>query len=311
MPIESPINSSPKSNHARKNSRESAAQTAGDAFASKPAIPNPGASGTSASQAGQRRLSGAFLISLDRIEADPFQPRKKVDSQHIVELSSSIAKLGVLQPISVRFVEEVNRYRIIAGECRYQAAKQAGLAEIPCWVRTPEQKQILLEQVVENWQRSDLSAMDLAESLGILRDANGYTQVELTEITGKSKGEISRILSLLELDPEVQQLARQDVTGLVSRRHLYAMRDFPVSRQIKLISGIQDGRYTAESIEVLAKNSGQKATSTGRLTNWQRRTFKTRHATVSFQFRKPEVNGHDVIEALREIKRQVGEDGVV
>ena len=251
------------------------------------------------------------MIQLARIEPDPDQPRKKVDSQHVVELSSSIAKLGVLQPISVRFVEEVDRYRIIAGECRFQAAKQAGLTEIPCWVRTPEQKQILLEQVVENWQRSDLSAMDLAESLGILRDANGYTQVELAEITGKSKGEISRILSLLELDPEVQQLARQDSTGLVSRRHLYAMRDFPVARQIKLVSGIQDGRYTAESIEVLARNADNKASPTGRLTNWQRRTFKTRHATVSFQFRKPEVNGHDVIEALREIKRQVAEDEIV
>lgn len=178
-------------------------------------------------------------------------------------------------------------------------------------MRTPERKQILLEQVVENWQRSDLTAMDLAESLGILRDANGFSQVELAEITGKSKGEISRILSLLELDPEVQQLARQDTTGLVSRRHLYAMRDFPVARQVKLVAGIQDGRYTAETIELLAKNKESKPTSTGRLTNWQRKTFKTRHATVSFQFRKPEVDGHDVIEALREIKRQVAEDGMV
>ncbi|WP_146402651.1 hypothetical protein [Planctomycetes bacterium CA13] len=64
-------------------------------------------------------------------------------------------------------------------------------------------------------------------------------------------------------------------------------------------------------VELLGKNESQKPTESGRLTNWQRRTFRTRHATVAFTFRKPEINGHDVIEALREIKRQIGEDGVV
>ena len=167
-----------------------------------------------------------------------------------------------------------------------------------------------MEQVIENWQRSDLSPFEIADSLGILRDANGYTQVQLAEFTGKSKGEISKILGLLELDPEIQKLAREDQTGLVTRRHLYAIRDFPVARQIKLVTGIKDGRYTAEALELLHKNDREKQSTTGRLNNWQRRSFRTRHATVSFQFRKPEVDDHDILEAIGEIRRQVGEDNV-
>ena len=226
-------------------------------------------------------------------------------------MAASIKELGVLQPISVRYVSEVDRYRIIAGENRFQAAKQAGLKELPCWERTPEQNQILLEQVVENWIRADLPPFDLADALGVLRDANGYTQVQLAKTTGKSQGEISKMLGLLELDPEVQSLAREDRTGLISRRHLHAIREFPVARQIKLLAGVKDGRYTAEALETLHANQQQKASATGRINNWQRRTFKTRHATVRFEFRKPDVGGHDIIEALREIKRQVAEDGAV
>ena len=233
-----------------KNSRESAALTANEAFTQKPAIDPLSPPTSSPAQQGKRRLRGAFYISIDRIEPDPDQPRKTFDSQRVAELASSIKSLGVLQPITVRYEAEADRYRIIAGENRFQAAKQAGLKELPCWERTPEQNQILLQQVVENWVRSDLNPFELADALGLLRDANGYSQVELAATTGKSKGEISKTLALLELDPEVQKLAREDQTGLVSKRHLYAIREFPIDRQIKLIAGIKDGRYTAEALEL-------------------------------------------------------------
>ena len=175
-------------------------------------------------------------------------------------------------------------------------------------MRSPQQNQILLEQIIENWQRSDLNPYELADSLGRLRDANGYTQVQLAETTGKSKGEISKILSLLELDPEIQKVAREDSSGMVTRRHLYSIRDFPVARQLKLIAGIQDGRYTAEAIDLIRESDRKNRSDTGRLSNWQRRTFRTRHATVSFQFRKPEISDDDIMEALREVRRQVSED---
>lgn len=214
----------------------------------------------------------------------------------------------------MRLVEHADgpkRYRIIAGECRYTAARQAGLTELPCWVRTPQQERVLLEQVVENWQRSDLNPFELADSLGILRDANGFSQKQLAEMTGKTPGEISKILSLLDLDPEVQRLARDDASGRVTRKHLYAVRDFPIDRQLKLVAGIQDGRYTAESLELLRQKLANRPSPTGREHNWQRRTFKTREATVSFTFRKASVDGHDILNALRQVKRQVADDGVI
>ena len=248
------------------------------------------------------------MIELNRIDPDPDQPRRSFDSQHIIELAASISKFGVLQPISVRLDTETDRYRIIAGECRFQACKQAGLNEIPCWVRSPEQNEILLQQIVENWQRSDLNAYELADSLGRLRDANGYTQVQLAEYTGKSKGEISKILSLLEIDPEIQQIVRQDPSGAVTRRHLYAMRNFPAARQLKLIPGIQEGRYTAEAIERISQHHARKKNEPGGIKPWQHRTFKTRHAIVKFQIHKPEVSDEDLLEAIREVKRQIADD---
>lgn len=223
------------------------------------------------------------MISLERIEPDPDQPRKQVEPTHLEELAQSIAALGVLQPISVREVPGADRYRIVAGECRYRAAKLAGQTEIPAWIRTPEQKQVLLEQVVENWQRSDLSPFELADSLGILRDANGYSQQELSKITGKSKGEISRILRLLELAPEVQQVARQDSSGRIARRHLYAMRDLPVSEQLELLHEIQQGNHTTESVEQRVQN---KATPLPTKAETRRLSEKIRtsHATITIQF---------------------------
>lgn len=216
-------------------------------------------------------------------------------------------ELGVLQPISVRYVEESDQYRIIAGECRFTAAKRAGLQEIPCWVRSPEKSRILLEQVVENWHRSDLNAFELADSLAILRDSNGFTQQQLAETTGKSPGEVSRLLSILDLPPKVQSLARNDESGRLSKRHLYALRSFPEDRQIRLLRKVQDGRYTAETLESLAAPV-PSVSETGRRSNWQYRTFRTKQAEVRLVFRKPEITGHDILQALREVREMVAED---
>ena len=103
-------------------------------------------------------------------------------------------RLGILQPITVRYIETENIYRIITGERRYHAACEAGLAEIPCWVQSPKEEEVLLHQIVENWQRLDMHPYDLADALARLRDANGYSQQDLARETGKSEGEISKLL---------------------------------------------------------------------------------------------------------------------
>ena len=174
-------------------------------------------------------------------------------------------------------------------------------------MRTPRDSEILLQQIVENWQRSDLNPFELAESLAILRDSNGYSQQQLAETTGKSKGEISKLLSILELSPEVQSVVRSDATGRLSKRHLYALRSFSEARQLRLVASIQAGRHTAESIERLA-GPASSPSETGRKVNWQRRIFDTSSARVTFVFRKSEISGQDILKSLHEIRRLVAED---
>lgn len=256
---------------------------------------------------GRRRLSGAFLIDIDRIETDPNQPRKNIRPDYLDELTQSIRAHGVLQPISVRYVEASNRYRIVAGECRFTAAKLAGLSELPCWVKTPKDSEVLVQQIIENWVRSDLNAFELADSLAILRDANHWTQNELAEQTGKSKGEISKLLSILELDAEVQSIARSDSHGRISKRHLYAISRLPVTQQKTVLARVQRDNLTAVDVERIAAREAKRSEETARGgPPVFRRSFRTSRAHVSFVFRSNDISDDDVLHALHEVRRQLG-----
>ncbi len=255
---------------------------------------------------GRRRLSGAFSIDIDRIETDPNQPRKRIDGAYLDELTQSIRRHGVLQPISVRYVDETNRYRIVAGECRYTAAKRAGIDSLPCWVKSPKENEILVHQIVENWVRSDLNAFELADSLAILRDANRWTQQQLAQQTGKSKGEISKLLSILSLDPSVQNVARQDETGRISKRHLYALSRLPVPLQGSLLKRIKREDLTAVDVERFAEREARRReTGDARGSRTFRRSFRTSRAHVTFTFRTDTIGDEHVLEAIQEIKRQL------
>jgi ParB family transcriptional regulator, chromosome partitioning protein len=207
---------------ASKGTATAAAEAAGRAFGEQPSLPLSSDASPSASPEGRHRLVGAFVIDLSRIRPDRAQPRKNLDTEQQRELNASVKRIGILQPITVRFIETENVYQIIAGERRYRAAKEAGFTEIPCWLRTPDEHDILLHQIAENWQRAELHPYDLADALASLRDAYGYSQKELANWTSKPESEISRLLSLLKLNPAVQQAARKDETGSFTKRHLVA-----------------------------------------------------------------------------------------
>ena len=255
---------------------------------------------------GRRRLTGAFYIDISRIRPDPNQPRKKIDATYLRELTASVKTLGLLQPITVRYVESHNHYRIITGECRYTAAKIACLPEIPCWVKTPKADEILLEQIVENWQRSDLNPFELADSLAILRDANGYSQQELAKHTGKSEGEISKILSIHSIDPKAQKVARSDTSGRVTKRHLYAITRLDPPSQLRLIERIQSYELSAIDIErFVARRLKSKQSADNRGPRYARRQFTTLVGRVIFHLRKPEITDDDVLAAITEIEQQL------
>lgn len=211
-------------------------------------------------------------------------------------------RLGILQPITVRFLEAEDVYQIITGERRYHAACEAGLPEIPCWVQSPKEEEVLLHQIVENWQRLDMLPYDLADALARLRDANGYTQKNLARETGKSEGEISKLLSLLDFDPAVQKLARSDQSGRITRRHLFVIRELSAESQLGFLTKVQqEGTTVADLEHIVARKraliTGQRRR--GAPVSYHR--YKTSHATVSFTFRKKDITTTDLLTAIDEV----------
>jgi ParB family chromosome partitioning protein len=285
---------------------EAALSKAGQTFSSPPALPLPDDSPPPASLEGRRRLGGAFAIARDRVRPDPNQPRHRFDTDAQKEINDSVKRLGIIQPITVRFIEADGIYQVITGERRYHAACEAGLSEIPCWVQEPKEKDVLLHQIVENWQRLDMHPYDLADALARLRDANGYSQRDLARETGKSEGEISKLLAILDLDPAVQKVAREDVNGRFTRRHLYALRDLPPQEQLSFIHRAQRETIPAADMEEMAAK--RKEALTGRRRRGapvSHHRFSTSQALVSITFRKKDVSAEDILSALNEARAQV------
>jgi len=156
---------------------------------------------------------GFSLIDIDQISPDPDQPRKVFDDEALAELSASIRKKGVLQPVIVRR-DGSGRVWLVAGERRYRAAKMAGQSKIPAIFTKGDPREIAL---IENIQRENLKPMEEAEALARLMETHGYRQEHLCGIVNKSKSMISEILSLTRLPEEIRHDARN---SSLSRRIL-------------------------------------------------------------------------------------------
>jgi ParB family chromosome partitioning protein len=257
---------------------------------------------------GYRPLCGALLIERSRIRPDPNQVRRHVDAEAQKELNDSVKRHGILQPITVRLVKPENVFQIVAGHRRFAAACAAGLIEVPCWVQSPREEEVLLHQIVENWQRLDMHPYDLADALVRLRDGKGYSQRDLARETGKSECEISKFLALLELAPEVQQIAREDETGRITRRHLYAVRNLPPEEQLQVICRAQQEGMRATDVEKLvAKRAESPTAHKPRDASASRRRFETTHAIVTLAFDKTDVTSDDILAAFEEARRQVSQ----
>jgi ParB family chromosome partitioning protein len=254
-------------------------------------------------QRGRERLKGAFLIELDRIRPDPAQPRRNVQDETLPELAASITRLGVVQAISVRYMADDDIYQIISGERRFQATKLAGLPSIPCIVTNPEESDILVQQIVENWQRAALHPFEIADALAQLRDNNKYTQKRLAEETGKSEGEVSKLLRLLELSPAVQKEARADPSGTLSFKHLYQIARLGTEEQTVVASSARQQRLTAEETEVLVRKTiERRTTAPKRGAPVTRVQYVTTKAKIVLTFRKQQVSQAEILAALDEAR---------
>jgi ParB-like chromosome segregation protein Spo0J len=177
---------------------------------------------------------------------------------------------------------------------------------VPVWVKTPKSEEILLQQIIENWTRSDLNPFELADSLAQIRDANGYNQTQLATATGKNKSEISRLISLLDIHADVQKFAREDDSRRITKRHLFAVARLDTDQQKRLLQRIRTDDWTALDAERhVARLQKPASNETRKGAPVTRRRYATNNANAVLTFRKKDVCDDDVLLALSEIEDQI------
>ena len=197
-------------------------------------------------------VSGNTNIRLESIEANPYQPRTKFDEESLMELAKSIVTYGLIQPVTVRPVGS-GKYQLISGERRFRAAQMAGLTEIPAFVRTVDDALSIQMALVENIQRADLNAIEIAMSYQMLIDECHFTQEELGAKVGKTNTTISNYLRLLKLSTPVQVAVRDSQISMGHARALVAVEDEAL--QAKLVQQIVKDSLSVRQTETLVKKT--------------------------------------------------------
>jgi ParB family chromosome partitioning protein len=159
----------------------------------------------SPAQPAPARAGSVQFISIEQVTPNPNQPRRDFEATALMELSQSIEREGIIQPLLVRETGP-NEYQIIAGERRWRAAKSAGLTEVPAIVRTADDDQALELAIVENIQREDLNPIELAMAFQRMAAELGLSHDQIGQKTGKQRVTITNAVRLLQLPPDVQQM---------------------------------------------------------------------------------------------------------
>lgn len=189
-------------------------------------------------------------VPLQQIEANPNQPRREFDPVALEELASSIRQLGIVQPITLRQVDH-DRFQIIAGERRWRASQLAGLTTIPAYIRTIKDENVMEMALVENIQREDLNAIEIALAYEHLLEKSVMTQEKVAERVGKSRPAIANYLRLLKLPAQVQMALQKKEIDMGHARALLSL-DSP-SLQLKVFREIQKNDYTVRRVEEVCK----------------------------------------------------------
>ena len=189
-------------------------------------------------------------IPLQHIEANPEQPRRDFDETALSELAASVKMHDIIQPITVSKIPG-GKYRIIAGERRFRAAKIAGLSDVPVYVRESENSKILELALLENLQREDLNAIEIALSYRQLMEELNYTQEQLAERMGKERSTVTNYLRLLKLPPDIQAAVRN---GRISMGHARALINVDVvDKQLYIFNQIKEKELSVRQTEELVR----------------------------------------------------------
>lgn len=194
-------------------------------------------------------------INVDKISVNPFQPRSNFNNSSLQELSVSIKNIGIIQPITVRKIDN-NTYQLISGERRLRACKEIGLKQIPAFVREANDQDSLEMALVENIHRQDLDAIEIAISYQRLIEEINLTQEELSDKIGKNRTTISNYLRLLKLDPIIQSGIRD---GFISMGHGRALININSNKvQLNIYKKIISKNLSVRNTELLVRDLKEK-----------------------------------------------------
>lgn len=189
-------------------------------------------------------------VKIERIVANPHQPRTHFDEDALVELATSIRELGVISPITLRKNED-GTYLIIAGERRFRACKQVGLKTIPAYVKTAADEQVMEMALIENIQREDLNAIEIALTFYRLMEEYKLTQERLSDRVGKKRTTIANYLRLLRLPAEIQMGIKDKKIDMGHARAILGISE--PAAQLQLYEGIVGNDYSVRKVEELVR----------------------------------------------------------
>ncbi|WP_075349565.1 ParB/RepB/Spo0J family partition protein [Algoriphagus marinus] len=194
--------------------------------------------------------TGIFEIPVTQIQVNPYQPRVYFDKEALLELSESIKVQGIIQPITVRKLD-TDEYQLISGERRFQASKLAGLTEIPAYVRTANDQQMLEMALIENIQRENLNALEIAQSYQRLLAECDLKQEELGDRVGKNRTTVNNYLRLLKLPPTIQAAIRDQRLSMGHARALINIEN--VDKQLAIFNKALEEELSVRKVEALVK----------------------------------------------------------
>jgi len=212
-----------------------------------------------------RELSSSVaMIPVAAVEVNPFQPRKDFDDDALAELSDSIKTYGLIQPITVRRLND-KQYQLISGERRTRAARLAGLTEIPAYIRIADDQGMLEMALVENIQREDLNAIEIAITYQRLVDECNITHESMSDRVGKKRSTITNYLRLLKLNPEIQQAIKLNKISMGHARALVGVND--IALQLMLFRQITKEELSVRAVEDLIRKYNEQKGNKSKLKN--------------------------------------------
>jgi ParB family chromosome partitioning protein len=213
-------------------------------------------------------ISGNYVVGaianipLEKIEANPFQPRNKFEEDTLNELAISIREQGIIQPITVRKLG-YDKYQLISGERRLRAAKLAGLSHVPTYIRVANDQQMLEMALIENIHREDLNSLDIAISYQRLIEECKMTNEELSSRIGKDRSTITNYVRLLKLPPQVQLAIRDNKISMGHARAIINIED--VELQLQILRAIISKNLSVRDVERIVKELNGNSNLPGKL----------------------------------------------